>query len=280
MMGRAFAGTPLAIEQHPHIAVAGLGHVYAASPQPLTALANVDLNVDRGSFVSIIGPSGAGKTTLLKAIGGLIDPTEGGVEVDGLTPAVAQKSKTFGYVFQDPSLLPWRTVLENVSLPLQLNRGAGQLSTQTAEQAVSAVGLAEFAHYHPYQLSGGMRQRVALARAFVMDPAVLLMDEPLGSLDEITRTEMRYEILGLWEGSRKTVVLVTHSIPEAVMMSDVVAVMSPAPGRIVEQISIDLPRPRNATLERSNRFLRYVGDLRDALSVGAAHGPAALQATA
>lgn len=268
------------MERHPHIVVNGLGHVYATSPQPLTALAEVDLRIDRGSFVSIIGPSGAGKTTLLKAIGGLIDPTEGSVVVDDVTPAVAQRSKTFGYVFQDPSLLPWRTVVENVSLPLQLNRSGGQRSPHATEVAVAAVGLAEFSDYHPHQLSSGMRQRVALARAMVMDPAVLLMDEPLGSLDEITRTEMRYEILRLWEGTRKTVVLVTHSIAEAVMMSDVVAVMSSAPGRIVDEIRIDLPRPRDSTLERSSRFLQYVSDLRDVLSVGAAHGPIPLQATA
>ena len=270
----------MAIAQHPHIVVEGLGHVYSADSQRLTALADLDLGVDRGSFLSIIGPSGAGKTTLLKILGGLIEPTEGTVLVDGMTPAASQRSRTFGYVFQDPSLLPWRTVAQNVALPLQLNRGAGQQVSELVDRAVQAVGLDEFGGYYPHQLSGGMRQRVALARALVMDPDVLLMDEPLGSLDEITRTEMRYEILRLWEGSDRTAVLVTHSIPEAVMTSDVVAVMSPAPGRIVERIEIDLPRPRDAMLERSNRFLRYVGDLRDALSAGAARGPASLRATA
>ncbi len=269
----------MAIAQHPHIVVAGLGHVYSVGSQRLTALADLDLRIERGSFVSIIGPSGAGKTTLLKIIGGLIDPTEGSVHVDGNSPAAAQKSKTFGYVFQDPSLLPWRTVAQNVALPLQLNRAAGQRVAELVDRTVEAVGLADFGGYYPHQLSGGMRQRVALARAIVMDPDVLLLDEPLGSLDEITRTEMRYEILRLWEGSNKTAVLVTHSIAEAVMTSDVVAVMSPAPGRIVERITIDLPRPRDEMLERSTRFLRYVGDLRDALSAGAARGSTPLQAT-
>ena len=250
-----------------------------AGSQRLTALADLDLRIERGSFVSIIGPSGAGKTTLLKIVGGLIDPTEGSVHVDGNSPAAAQKSKTFGYVFQDPSLLPWRTVAQNVALPLQLNRAAGQRVAELVDRTVEAVGLADFDGYYPHQLSGGMRQRVALARAIVMDPDVLLLDEPLGSLDEITRTEMRYEILRLWEGSSKTAVLVTHSIAEAVMTSDVVAVMSPAPGRIVERIAIDLPRPRDAMLERSTRFLRYVGDLRDALSAGAPRGSTLLQAT-
>jgi NitT/TauT family transport system ATP-binding protein len=280
MIWSLLRGYVLAIAQHPHIVVAGLSHVYSAGSQRLTALADLDLRIERGSFVSIIGPSGAGKTTLLKIIGGLIDPTEGSVQVDRMSPAAAQKSKTFGYVFQDPSLLPWRTVAQNVSLPLQLNRAAGQRVAELVDRTVEAVGLADFGGYYPHQLSGGMRQRVALARAIVMDPDILLLDEPLGSLDEMTRTEMRYEILRLWEGSNKTAVLVTHSIPEAVMTSDVVAVMSPAPGRIVEWITIDLPRPRDAMLERSNRFLRYVGDLRDALSAGAARGHTPLRATA
>ncbi len=280
MICPALAGIPLAIAQHPHIVVEGLGHVYSADSRRLTALDDLDLRVDRGSFLSIIGPSGAGKTTLLKILGGLIEPTEGAVRVDGLAPGDAQRTRTFGYVFQDPSLLQWRTVAQNVALPLQLNRRAGQPVSEMVDRAVEAVGLTDFAGYHPHRLSGGMRQRVALARALVMDPHVLLMDEPLGSLDEITRTEMRYEILRLWEGSDRTAVLVTHSIPEAVMTSDVVAVMSPAPGRIVERIEIDLPRPRDAMLERSARFLGYVSDLRDALSAGAARGPASLRATA
>lgn len=270
----------MVIAQHPHIVVEGLGHVFSADSQRLTALAGLDLRVDRGTFLSIIGPSGAGKTTLLKIVGGLIDATEGSVRVDGTSPSDAQKSRAFGYVFQDPSLLPWRTVSQNVALPLQLSRAAGQRAADLVDRTVEAVGLADFSGYYPHQLSGGMRQRVALARALVMDPDVLLMDEPLGSLDEITRTEMRYEILRLWEGSDRTAILVTHSIAEAVMTSDVVAVMSPAPGRIVERIEIDLPRPRDAMLERSNRFLRYVGDLRDALSAGAARGSTPLQATA
>ena len=280
MICPALAGIPLAIAQHPHIVVEGLGHVYSADSRWLTALDDLDLRVDRGSFLSIIGPSGAGKTTLLKILGGLIEPTEGAVRVDGLAPADAQRTRTFGYVFQDPSLLQWRTVAQNVALPLQLNRRVGQPVAEMVDRAVEAVGLTDFASYHPHRLSGGMRQRVALARALVMDPDVLLMDEPLGSLDEITRTEMRYEILRLWEGSDRTAVLVTHSIPEAVMTSDVVAVMSPAPGRIVERIEIDLPRPRDAMLERSARFLGYVSDLRDALSAGAARGSTPLRATA
>jgi NitT/TauT family transport system ATP-binding protein len=276
----AFAETPLAMEQHPHIVVAGLGHVYAASPQPLTALSEVDLRVARGAFVSIIGPSGAGKTTLLRAIGGLLEPTSGSVQVDGMAPAEAQRSKTLGYVFQDPSLLPWLTVAQNVALPLRLNRRNGHTAPDSVERLVKAVGLGDFRDYHPHQLSGGMRQRVSLARAMVMDPDVLLMDEPLGSLDEITRTEMRYEILRLWEGTRKTAVMVTHSIAEAVMVSDVVAVMSGSPGRIIDEITVDLPRPRDATLERSSRFLECVSGIKEVLSVGAAHGPTPLRATA
>ena len=264
------------MEQQPQIMVRGLAHVYRSDGQALTALANVDLDVGRGEFVSVIGPSGGGKTTLLKAIGGLLEPTAGRVTIDGLTPQDARRRKNIGFVFQDPSLLPWRTVLQNISLALQLNTRQGGADAEEPERLVEAIGLPDFRDYYPHQLSGGMRQRVAFARALAMDPAVLLMDEPLGALDEITRAEIRYELLRVWEDSHKTVVLVTHSIPEAVVMSDRVVVLSPRPGRVVGQVSVDLPRPREAALEQSGGFLEIADRVREVLSRGAKRGAPAI----
>ena len=263
-----------------HIEVRGLTHVYATERGSLTALAGADLEVGRGVFTSVIGPSGGGKTTLLKAIGGLLEPTQGTVLVEGMPPKEAQRRKAIGFVFQDPSLLPWRTVRQNLVLPLQLNSSGGRTDHEDPERLLDAVGLADFSDYYPHQLSGGMRQRVAFARALVMDPTVLLMDEPLGALDEITRTALRYELLRVWEGSRKTVLLVTHSIAEAVMMSDRIAVMSPRPGRVLEEVPIDLPRPREEALERSGLFAEYTNHIRETLSRGASSGPSAVEAGA
>ncbi len=261
-----------------HIAVSGLTQVFDGPRRSLTALADVDLAVEKGAFFSIIGPSGGGKTTLLKAIGGLLQPTTGAILVDGVPPAEAQRRKAIGFVFQDPSLLPWRTVLQNIQLPLQLNPRRASSDAIDPDRMVETVGLAEFRDYYPHQLSGGMRHRVSLARALVMDPSVLLMDEPLASLDEITRTAMRYELLKLWELSRKTVVFVTHSIAEAVLLSDRVAVMSPRPGRILEAVRIDLPRPRGESVERSDAFRDYAHEIREILSLGAFHGASAVEA--
>ena len=266
------------MEQQPHISVRGLSHVYASADRRLTALADVELEVERGAFVSIIGPSGGGKTTLLKTIGGLLEPSTGVVRVDGMPPSDAQRRKAIGFVFQDPSLLPWRTVFQNIALPLELNSREGHTSVEQPDGLLETVGLAQFRDYYPHQLSGGMKQRVAFARALVMDPGVLLLDEPLGGLDEITRSAMRYELLRLWEGSDKTVVLVTHSIPEAIMMSDSVAVMSSRPGRIVEEVPIDLPRPREESFERSSRFVEYARQIKEVLSLGAFNGTPLIEA--
>ena len=219
--------------------------------------------------MSLIGPSGCGKTTLLRAIGGLTRPAYGSIELSGMQPSELQRRKGIGFVSQDAALLPWRTALGNVRLPLQLNANSnGQDSLAIARQTLNAVGLEEFAEYYPHQLSGGMRQRVSFARALAISPGLLLMDEPLSALDEMTREEMRYELLRLWERQRPTVIFVTHSIPEAVVLSDRVIVLSARPGEIVADITIDLPRPRHQEVEWSAQFLDYTYKVKDALSSG------------
>ncbi len=264
----------------PHIEVRGVTHVFDSERRPLTALAPIDLEVQRGEFVSIIGPSGGGKTTLLKAIGGLLEPTSGTILIDGMPPVESQRSKSIGFVFQDPTLLAWRSVFENIRLPLLVNGGDGGNGSHAVERLLDAVGLDEFRDYYPYQLSGGMRQRVALARALVSDPTVLLMDEPLGALDEMTRSTMRYELVRLWESSPKTVVFVTHSVPEAVVLSDRVVVLSSRPGRILANIDVGLPRPRSEELDLSAEFLEYTREIRGCLSREATYGQSNVEARA
>ena len=257
------------VEQHSHITVRGLTHVYGVDGASLTALAGVDFEARRGEFVSVIGPSGGGKTTLLKVIGGLLQPTWGTVAIDRARPEDAQLLKRIGFVFQEPALLPWKTVAQNVRLPMEINHGNTPLDMGAIGRLIETVGLDEFGDYYPHQLSGGMRQRVAFARALITDPEVLLMDEPLGSLDEITRTSMRYELLKVWEALPKTITLVTHSITEAVMMSDRVVVLSSRPGRVVGEVSIDLPRPRQEALERAPEFLERADRVKELLTLGA-----------
>ena len=256
---------------HEHIGQATQPSLRNSDAGSLEVLRDVSLEVAPSEFVSLIGPSGCGKTTLLRAIGGLTDATSGSIELSGVQPRELQRRKGIGFVSQDAALLPWRTALENVRLPFQLNSGtAATDSSALAEQTLSAVGLAEFTDYYPHQLSGGMRQRVAFARALAISPDLLLMDEPLSALDEMTREEMRYELLRLWERQRPTVIFVTHSIPEAVVLSDRVVVLSARPGEVVDDIVIDIPRPRLQEVERSDSFLEYTYRIKDALSSGVA----------
>lgn len=241
-----------------HVALTGVDMVYRRGEQSLVALAGIDLAVAEGEFVSIIGPSGCGKSTLLRIIGGLQAPTAGVVLVEGAPPREAQRRKAIGFVFQDASLMPWRNVIDNVRLPLQVNRRPGGADP---ERLVELVGLGGFREYYPHQLSGGMQQRVALARALTTNPSLMLMDEPFGALDEITRSAMRYELLRIWRagvrGKPSTVIFVTHSITEAVLLSDRVVVMTPQPGRIAAVLDINLPRPREEEVETSVEFLEY-----------------------
>ena len=254
--------------KEPHVLIENLSVSYDVSPGPLQALFGIDLAIDRGEFVSVIGPSGCGKSTLLRLVGGLQTPTDGRALVDGRPPREAQRQKQIGFVFQDASLLPWRTVIDNVRLPLQVN--ARPPETQSSpERLIELVGLDAFGRYYPHQLSGGMQQRVALARSLVTAPALLLMDEPFGALDEITRSSMRYELLRVWRaGARErpcTVLFVTHSIAEAVLLSDRVVVLTPQPGRVAAVLDIELPRPRDEEIELSGDFIEYTRRLRGML---------------
>lgn len=241
----------------------------------MEALRDVSIDAGRAEFVSIIGPSGCGKTTLLRVIGGLLEPSAGHASFDGMTPAEMRRRKRVGFVFQDPALLAWRTAQGNARLGLELMGGAprGDMDAAAA-RALDAVGLGGFGAYYPRELSGGMRQRVALARALAMEPDALLMDEPFGALDEITRREMRYELVALWERRRATALLVTHSIAEAALLSDRVIVMSGRPGRVVADIPVPLDRPRLEAVERTSAFLDIAYRIRDALSLGASAGAA------
>ena len=231
-------------------------------------LQDINLEVEHGEFLCLIGPSGCGKSTLLRLIGGLIEPSSGNVRIDGLTPSEAQAKKAFGFVFQEPALLPWRTVADNVRLPLEVNLRNNPVDSHPVSELLSLVGLYQYANYYPSQLSGGMLQRVAIARALASGASLLLMDEPFGALDEITRAAMAYELLRIWNTDKKSVVFVTHSISEAVTLSDRVAVMSRRPGHIVEMVEINLPRPRARSVEREPAFLRYSEWLHDLLWQG------------
>ena len=230
---------------------------FATEKERLKALEGLNLEVAYGEFLSVLGPSGCGKTTLLRIIGGLLEPTSGQVFIGGQRSVDAQRDKMLGYVFQEPSLLAWRTVIDNIRLPLEVNRRQPRDGGHTTEDLVRLVGLERFQSYYPFQLSGGMQQRVALARALVFDPSLLLMDEPFGALDEITRAAMRYELLRIWDMDKKTVVFVTHSIAEAIILSDRVVVLSGQPGKIKGVVGVDLPRPRSDSLERGEEYLHY-----------------------
>jgi NitT/TauT family transport system ATP-binding protein len=251
-----------------HVVVEGVDMVYETAQRELVALQGIDLSVRRGEFVSIIGPSGCGKSTLLRIIGGLQAPSRGRVVVDGGPPREAQREKQVGFVFQDPSLLPWRNVVDNVRLPLLVNK-RHTIAGESPERLIDLVGLSGFRRYYPHQLSGGMQQRVAIARSLVTSPSLLLMDEPFGALDEITRAAMRYELLRVWADQTAeracTVLFVTHSIAEAVLLSDRIVVMTPQPGRIAGVLDVDLPRPRPEEIEEDAGFLSHTRRLRELL---------------
>ncbi len=236
---------PLAID------LRDLSLTFETAEAPVVALSKVNLQIKSGEFVSLIGPSGCGKTTLLRVMADLARPTGGEIKVNGLSPQEARLARAYGYVFQAPALYAWRTVRRNLMLPLEIMGVAKPEREARARQYLAMVGLEEFANKFPWQLSGGMQQRVSIARALSFEPKLLLMDEPFGALDEITRDHLNEQLLRLWEQTQKTVVFVTHSIPEAVFLSNRIIVMSPRPGRILEVIENHLPANRTLDMRDS-----------------------------
>jgi NitT/TauT family transport system ATP-binding protein len=221
----------------------------------LVALEDISVTVQEGEFVSVIGPSGCGKSTLLRLIAGLIAPSSGTILIGDETPEQARARSEIGFVFQEPTLLPWRTALDNVTLLTKVaKRGTAAERRRRGLELLELVGLADFADAHPAKLSGGMQRRVGIARALALDPRILLLDEPFGALDELTRQQMNLELLRIWAKQRTTAVLVTHNVGEAVFLSDRVLVMGTRPGRVIEEVTIDLPRPRRLELLQDEAF--------------------------
>jgi NitT/TauT family transport system ATP-binding protein len=236
------------------------------SRDPVVALEEVSFNVPIGRFVSVLGPSGCGKSTLLRLISGLDTVSGGAISVNGMSPQEARRRRDFGVVFQTPVLFDWRTVEANIALPLEVMRYPRAEIKERTRELLELVGLWNFRHKRPYQLSGGMQQRVSIARALTFRPKFLMMDEPLGALDAMTRERMATELLQIWSGSPgTTVVFITHSIPEAVMLSDRVVVMSAHPGRVLRVMDIDLPRPRTEEIRESPDFVQVENEIRHLL---------------
>jgi NitT/TauT family transport system ATP-binding protein len=252
----------------PAIEIRNLSLIFATADTPVIALSNVDLNIATGEFVSLIGPSGCGKTTLMRVIADLEQQTEGQITVNGVSPREARLARAYGYVFQAPALFAWRNVLRNVTLPLEIMGMARDEALRRAAKYLEMVGLNGFERKFPWQLSGGMQQRVSIARALSFEPQLLLMDEPFGALDEITRDHLNEHLIRLWEQTRKTVVFVTHSISEAVFLSTRIVVMSPRPGRILEVIESNLPAKRTLDIRETPEFLEVAHRVREALRAG------------
>jgi NitT/TauT family transport system ATP-binding protein len=246
--------------------IRGVAKVFnAGRPGEVAALTDFDLTIEPGEFVTLLGPSGCGKSTLLRLIGDLTQPSSGSLTVNGKPPDRARLDRDYGMVFQAPTLFEWRTVARNVALPLELaGTSRGEARAKTLEM-LELVGLADFAEHRPWQLSGGMQQRVAIARALSFGPALLLMDEPLGALDEMTRERMQGELLRIWSETGTTVVFVTHSINEAVFLSNRVVVMSARPGRILGVVPVDLPHPRDIATREAPAYFAKVTEVRELL---------------
>jgi NitT/TauT family transport system ATP-binding protein len=257
------------------VSIKGLSKTFAAGN--VTALQDISLEVEPAEFISLIGPSGCGKSTLLRVIGDLIKPSSGEIVVNGKSAHQARLDRDYGIVFQDAVLYDWRTVARNIALPLEMagwDRGRRQARVR---EMVELVELAGFEDRHPWQLSGGMQQRVSIARALSFSPALLLMDEPFGALDEMTRERLNSELLRIWQETGCTIVFVTHSIAEAVFLSTRVVVMSPRPGRIAEIVPVDLPQPRTGATREEPRYFELVTQVREALHGGSERDAPALR---
>jgi NitT/TauT family transport system ATP-binding protein len=243
-------------------------NIYKAFPSregEVKALRDVSLAISDGEFVSLVGPSGCGKTTLLHILGGLLPADQGVVRIDG--QILTQPRPEIGFVFQDPTLMPWRTVIKNVTLPLEVQGRDGHEHQQRAMELLGLVGLLGFERLFPHELSGGMQQRVAIARALIHEPSILLMDEPFGSLDAITRNQMNVELLRIWRATGKTILMVTHTIQEAIFLSDRVLIMTPRPGHIRAAFEVDLPRPRDTEIYYNEEFARLYHEVKDSIAI-------------
>ncbi|MFA5952333.1 MAG: ABC transporter ATP-binding protein [Hyphomicrobium sp.] len=252
----------------PAVEIQDLSLTFESAEGPVYALSKVDLAVKQGEFISFIGPSGCGKTTLLRVIADLEKPTSGSIKVNGVSPEEARLGRQYGYVFQAPALYPWRTAERNVMLPLEVFGYPKSEHQRRAKKYLSMVNLSGFEKKFPWQLSGGMQQRVSIARALAFEPALLLMDEPFGALDEIVRDRLNEQLLKLWAETRKTVIFVTHSIPEAVFLSTRIVVMSPRPGRIIDIVDCDLGSNRTLDIRETPKFLEIAHRVREGLRAG------------
>ena len=257
--------------QEPTIDAKGLHLTFETNDGPVHALQDVNLEINKGDFVSFIGPSGCGKTTFLRCIAGLETPTSGHISVNGLTPDEARRARAYGYVFQAAGLYPWRTIGGNIRLPLEIMGFSKFEMSERVERVLELVDLTGFDKKFPWQLSGGMQQRASIARALAFDADILLMDEPFGALDEIVRDHLNEQLLQLWARTEKTIGFVTHSIPEAVYLSTKIVVMSPRPGRITDVIDSSLPKERPLDIRDSSEFISIAQRVRDGLRAGHAH---------
>ncbi|MEP1870981.1 MAG: ABC transporter ATP-binding protein [Paraglaciecola sp.] len=246
----------------PHVTFEGVGHIYETGDgKNVCALDNINFSIKKGEFVAVLGPSGCGKSTLLRLLAGLFPATKGQVSIYDYP--VAEPQSNTGIVFQKPTLLPWKNVLENVLFPIQYKQGrVSRKNKESAANMLNMVGLSEFSEHMPDQLSGGMQQRVGIARALLMDPEILIMDEPFSALDALTREQMGFELLDIWRQKPKTVLFITHSISEAVLLADKVLVLSPRPAHIIEDITISLPRPRSLNTINTPEFSAYTDQIR------------------
>ncbi len=233
--------------------------------QRVQALTGVDLQIQEGEFIALLGPTGCGKSTLLRVVSDLTHPSTGRIEVRGKPAHEARRANEFGFVFQEPALRPWRSAIDNVMLPLEVVKYPVAERRSRCESLLERVGLTKFMNRFPHELSGGMKQRVAIVRALAWNPSILLMDEPFSALDELTKNQLQDELLEIWAREKKTILFVTHNISEAVYLADRVVVMSPHPGRIVETLEIDLPRPRDPGVRETIEFVQHVRRARQAL---------------